>query len=305
MSSSSTTSGPAFSGCGTALVTPFDAEGQVDEAGFRRLVQRQIAQGIDFLVPCGTTGETPTLSSSEHVRLVQIAVEEARGAGREVPVLGGAGGNNTAEVIELARRVESVGADGVLSVAPYYNRPTQEGLYQHFAAIAAAVRVPVVLYNVPGRTVTNLEAATTLRLAQIPNVIAIKEASGRLAQISAVIAAAPPGFAVLSGDDAMALPLIALGGQGLVSVASNVAPDPMVQMIRLALTGDFNRARELHYRYLPLMEGDFIETSPGPVKYILGRMGLCREAYRLPIVPVQASTRQQLDAVMAKLGLQA
>jgi 4-hydroxy-tetrahydrodipicolinate synthase len=292
-----------FRGCGTALVTPFAADGAVDETAYRRLIRVQVEQGIDFLVPCGTTGETPTLTSAEHLRLVQIAVEESAAAPRPVPVLGGAGGNNTQHVIELARQLESLGVDGILSVAPYYNKPTQAGLYEHFAAIAAAVHTPIVLYNVPGRTASNIEAATTLRLAQIGNIIAIKEASGNLAQISAVLAAAPAGFGVLSGDDAMALPILALGGQGLVSVASNAIPAPMAMMVKLALEGDIAAARALHFRYLGLLEGNFLESNPGPIKYVLSRLGLCAPIYRLPMVPVQPATRERLDAILNELGL--
>lgn len=294
---------PLFRGCGTALVTPFAADGTVDEAAYRRLIRLQIENGIDFLVPCGTTGETPTLTSAEHLRLIQIAVEEAAAGPHRVPVLGGAGGNHTQHVIEMARQLEQLGVDGILSVAPYYNKPTQVGLYEHFAAIAAAVHTPVVLYNVPSRTGSNLDAATTLRLAQMDNIIAIKEASGNLAQIGAVLASAPAGFAVLSGDDAMALPILALGGQGLVSVASNAIPAPMVLMVKLALEGDFPAARKLHFRYLRLLEGNFIESSPGPIKYVLSRLELCQPVYRLPMVPVQPATRERLDAILRELGL--
>lgn len=292
-----------FRGCGTALITPFDSRQMVDEAAYRKLIRYQIEQGIDFLVPCGTTGETPTLSEPEHLRLIAIAVEEARAAARPVPVLGGAGGNNTAHVAELAGKLEAAGVDGVLSVAPYYNKPTQAGLYEHFAAVARAIRIPLVLYNVPGRTASNIEAATTLRLAGLPNIVAVKEASGNLSQIAAILAGAPPGFAVLSGDDAWTLPLLALGAQGLVSVASNEIPAAMTQMVRLALDGDFAAARALHFKYLPLMEANFIETSPAPVKFVLARMGLCEENFRLPMVPVSAATRQRLEAVLAPLGL--
>lgn len=292
-----------FRGCGTALISPFDDCGGLDEAAFRRLVRFQIEAGMDFLVPCGTTGETPTLTETEHLRLIQLAVEEARSAPRTVPVLGGAGGNNTAHVVHLARQLESAGVDGILSVAPYYNKPTQAGMYEHFAAVAAAVKKPVVLYNVPGRTASNLEAATTLRLAEIPNIVGIKEASGNLAQIAAVLAGAPPGFAVLSGDDAMTLPLLALGAVGLVSVAGNEIPGAMTRMVRAGLEGDFAAARQLHFKHLALMEANFFESSPGPVKYVLARMGLCREVYRLPMVPITATTRARLEPVLAELGL--
>lgn len=292
-----------FRGCGTALISPFDEMQQLDETAFRRLVRFQIDQGIDFLVPCGTTGETPTLTETEHLRLIQLAVEEARRGPRRVPVLGGAGGNNTAHVVHLARELEAAGVDGILSVAPYYNKPTQGGLYAHFAAVAAAVRVPVVLYNVPGRTSSNLEAATTLRLAQLPNIAGIKEASGNFAQIAAVLAEAPANFAVLSGDDALTLPMMALGAVGLVSVAGNEIPGAMAAMVHRALEGDYAAARQLHFKYLPLMEGNFFESSPGPVKFVLARMGLCREIYRLPMVPISATTRTRLEAILPGLGL--
>ncbi|MGH9520304.1 MAG: 4-hydroxy-tetrahydrodipicolinate synthase [Terriglobales bacterium] len=292
-----------FRGCGTALISPFDDQRGLDEAAFRRLVRFQIEEGMDFLVPCGTTGETPTLSEAEHLRLIELAVEEARTAPRPVPVLGGAGGNNTAHVVHLARQLETAGVDGILSVAPYYNKPTQTGLYEHFAAVAAAVKIPVILYNVPGRTASNIEAATTLRLAAIPNIVGIKEASGNLAQIAAVLAQAPPNFAVLSGDDAVTLPLLALGGAGLVSVAGNEIPRAMAQMVRLGLEGDFIAARKLHFKYLPLMEANFFESSPGPVKFVLARMGLCREIFRLPMVPISEATRARLQPILAELGL--
>ncbi|HUX65999.1 MAG TPA: 4-hydroxy-tetrahydrodipicolinate synthase [Terriglobales bacterium] len=292
-----------FRGCGTALVTPFAIGLTLDEPAYRKLIRFQIAQGIDFLVPCGTTGETPTLSAAEHLRLVEIAVEEASQAPRKVPVLGGAGGNYTAHVAELARQLERLGVDGILSVAPYYNKPTQEGLYQHFAAVAAAVKLPVVLYNVPGRTASNLDASTTLRLAALPNIVAIKEASANLAQMGAILAAAPPGFDLLSGDDALTLPILALGGQGLVSVASNAIPGPMAKLVQCARAGDFAAARALHYRYLALMEVIFIESSPGPIKCVLARLGYCHEVYRLPMVPVRPASREKIVAVMQALGL--
>jgi 4-hydroxy-tetrahydrodipicolinate synthase len=298
-----------FRGCGTALITPFAADGSVDEAAFRRLLELQLEQGIDFLVPCGTTGETPTLERAEHLRLIELAVEAARQArgtapnNARRPVLGGAGGNNTAHVIALARELESRGVDGILTVAPYYNKPTQEGLYQHFGAIAAAVKVPVVLYNVPGRTASNIEPPTVLRLAQIANIVAVKEASGSLAQIGAILAAAPEGFDVLSGDDALTLAILALGGQGLISVASNPAPAPIAALVAAARSGDFAKARELHFRYLPLMEALFVESSPAPAKCLMAQMGLCEEILRLPLVPVRPSTRDRLDALRRDLSL--
>ncbi len=290
-----------FRGCGTALITPFTPEGTLDEPAFRRLLELQFEQGMDFLVPCGTTGETPTLERAEHLRLIELAVVAARVARK--PVLGGAGGNNTAHVVALARELESRGVDGILTVAPYYNKPTQEGLYQHFAAIAAAVKLPVVLYNVPGRTSSNIEPSTVLRLAQIPNIVAVKEASGNLAQIGAILAAAPRDFDVLSGDDALTLAILALGGQGLISVASNPAPAAIAALVAAARAGDFAKARELHFRYLPLMEALFVESSPAPAKCLMAQMGLCNEILRLPLVSVRPSTRDRLAAVRRDLSL--
>lgn len=293
-----------FRGCGTALITPFAKDQSVDEAAYRRLIRWQIEQGIDFLVPCGTTGETPTLSTSEHLRLVEIAVEEAKAGSRRVPVLGGAGGNATAHAAELARQLADLGVDGVLSVAPYYNKPTQEGMYQHFAAVARAIpEKAVVMYNVPGRTSSNLEVTTALRLAEIGNVVAVKEASGNLGQIGAIVAGARVGFEVLSGDDALTLAILALGGQGLISVASNVVPKAMAELVRRGREEQFAAARELHFRYLALMEVNFIESSPGPVKCAMARLGYCQEIYRLPMVPVRSASREKIMAVMQALEL--
>ncbi len=295
---------PLFRGCGTALVTPFRRDQTLDEEALRKLVRFQIDEGIDFLVPGGTTGESVTLSREEHLRLVAIVLEEARRPGqRRVPVLAGAGGNNTRAVIELARELEKLHVDGLLSVNPYYNKPTQEGLFQHYAAIAGAVGLPVVLYNVPGRTSGNVEPATIARLASISNIVGVKEASGNINQVGDVIANVPAHFAVLSGDDAMALPIIALGGQGLVSVASNQIPGVMAQMVRAALNGDFAAARKLHYHYLPLLEVNFIESNPIPVKAALAAMGMCQEVYRLPLVPLRETSRQKLQSVMQAVGL--
>jgi len=290
-----------FRGCGTALITPFRSDLSVDEAALRHIVRFQIAEGIHFLVPGGTTGETPTLSHEEHRRVVAIALEERQAASRPVPILAGAGGNNTAGVCPFARELEALGADGILSVAPYYNKPTQEGLYQHFAAIANAVRIPVVLYNVPGRTSSNIEPATVARLAAIPNIIGIKEASGSINQIGDVIAAVPSDFLVLSGDDAMTLPLMVLGGQGLVSVASNAIPGPMSALVQAALLGNWQEARRLHFHWLPLLQANFIESSPIPVKAVMAHLGLCQEVYRLPMVPLQAANREKLMAVVERL----
>jgi len=289
-----------FTGCGTALVTPFKADFSVDEAALRRLVRRQIDGGINFLVPCGTTGENPTLSRAEHMRVVEITVEEARG---KVPVLAGAGGYNTAEVIELAREVEKLGANGILSVTPYYNKPTQEGLYQHYQAIAAAVPLPIVVYSVQGRTGVNVEPATLKRLAGIDNIVGVKEASGNIAQMANILWQVPERFAVLSGDDAVTLPLIALGGRGLISVASNEIPAEMTELVRLGLANDFPAARELQRRYLPLMEVNFVETNPIPVKAAMSLMGLLEPVWRLPLVPPKAESLARIEKVLEELGL--
>lgn len=290
--------GNLFHGCGTALITPFRPDLSIDETALRRLVSFQVDQGIDFLVPGGTTGESATLSTDEHVRVIEIVVDESRNARRRVPILGGAGGNNTAHVIALARRLETLGIDGILSVAPYYNKPTQEGLYQHFSAIAQSVSLPVIVYNVPGRTSSNIEPATLGRLAGIGNIVGVKEASGNISQMGDVLAAVPEEFVVLSGDDAMALPLIALGGKGVISVVSNEIPREMTELVRFALAGEFARARELHFKFLPLMEVNFIESNPVPVKAAMARMGFCEEIYRLPLVPLRKPSRDKLESVL-------
>ena len=289
-------------GCGTALVTPFTATGAVNEARFRALVERQIAGGVRLLVPCGTTGEAATLTPAEQDRVVAWTVEAARGRAK---VLAGAGSNATAVTIERARAVRAAGADAVLVVAPYYNKPTQAGLAAHFRTVAQAVGdTPVVLYNVPGRTASNLTAATTLALARdVDTIVGVKEASGDFAQIMGVLRDRPAGFRVLSGDDAVTLPLIALGADGVISVASNEVPDVMSQMTERALEGKWDAARELHYRLLPLMEANFIESNPGPVKAALALMGLLEEHFRLPLVPVQEQTRARVRAVLGALGL--
>ena len=289
-----------FTGCGTALVTPFRADQSLDEAAIRRLVRRQIDAGINFLVPCGTTGESPTLTRAEHLRVVQIAIEEAKG---HVPVLGGAGGYNTREVIELARELELMGVDGILSVTPYYNKPTQEGLYQHYKSIAAAIRIPIIIYSVQGRTGVNVEPSTLARLAAIPNIVGVKEASGNIAQMASVIHQVPPDFIVLSGDDAITLPLIALGGRGIISVASNEIPAEMAQLAQLCLAGNFAAAREVQRRYLPLMEVNFIESNPIPVKAAMALMGLLEPVYRLPMVPPKEEHLARIERVLESLGL--
>jgi 4-hydroxy-tetrahydrodipicolinate synthase len=289
-----------FRGCGTALVTPFRRDLSLDEPALRRLVRRQVEAGIHFLVPCGTTGENPTLTRREHLRVVEITLEEASG---KVPVLAGAGGYNTAEVIELAREIEAIGADGILSVTPYYNKPTPEGLYQHFKAIAAAVRLPIVVYNVPGRTGTNIDPPALVRLSTIDTVIGVKEASGNIAQMAALCHAAPESFDVLSGDDAVTLPLMALGGRGVISVASNEIPAEMARLAALCLEGRFTEAREIHRRYLPLMEVNFIESNPGPVKAALALMGLIEPVYRLPLVGPQPASLARIEKVLESLSL--
>ena len=289
-----------FTGCGTALVTPFRHDLSLDEATLRKLVRRQIDAGINFLVPCGTTGENPTLSRAEHLRIVEITLEEAKG---KVPVLAGAGGYNTQEVIELAREVEHAGADGLLSVTPYYNKPTQEGLYQHFKAIAGAVRIPIVVYSVQGRTGVNVEPATLARLAQIDNIVGVKEASGNIAQMANVIQQVPENFAVLSGDDSITLPLIALGGRGIISVVSNEIPAEMTELAQLCLKGDFAAARRLQRKFLPLMEINFVESNPIPVKAALGLMGLLEPVYRLPMCPPKPESLAKIEKVLEPLGL--
>ena len=289
-------------GCGTALVTPFTAAGAVDEKRFRALVERQIAAGVRLLVPCGTTGEAATLTASEHEQVIALTVETARGRAK---VLAGAGTNATTATIDRARAARAAGADALLLVAPYYNKPTQLGLVAHFRAVAQAVGdAPIVLYNVPGRTASNLAAATTLALArEVENIVGVKEASGDLAQIMAILRDRPAGFRVLSGDDAVTLPLIALGADGIVSVVSNEAPDLMANLAESALRGEWEAARELHYRLLPLMEANFLESNPGPVKAALAAMGLLEEHFRLPLVPVQEQTRARVRAALGALGL--
>jgi 4-hydroxy-tetrahydrodipicolinate synthase len=288
-----------FTGVGTALVTPFTPAGELDEAGIRRLGRRQIDAGIHFLCPCGTTGENPTLTDAERVRSVEILVDEAAG---RVPVLAGAGGYNTKEVIHLAAAMRRAGADGVLSVTPYYNRPTQEGLYQHYRAIAESTPLPIVVYNVPSRTGTNVEPATLARLAAIPNIIGVKEASGNISQMAEICRIVPENFIVLSGDDAITLPLMSLGGRGVVSVASNEIPGDMVRMVEAAERGDFAAARSVHNRMFPLMQVNFVEANPIPVKAAMAAMGLLGETYRLPICPPKAESRDRIVKVLKDLG---
>jgi 4-hydroxy-tetrahydrodipicolinate synthase len=287
-------------GVGTALVTPFTRDGAVDEAAVRRLARRQIDAGVHFLVPCGTTGESPTLSRDEHLRVVELVVEEARG---RVPVLGGAGGYDTQAVAALAADIERLGAQGILSVTPYYNKPTQAGLIRHYETIAARTSLPIVLYNVPGRTGCNIEPRTVARLAAVPNIVGVKEASGNMTQMCEVCRVVPDDFIVLSGDDALALPLMAVGGRGVISVASNVVPGPMARMIEAAERGDFASARTEHQRLLRLMLVNFAESNPIPVKASMAKLGLLEESYRLPMVPPSDTTRAALDDVLEELGV--
>ncbi len=291
---------PMFTGTGTALVTPFRRDGSLDEPTLRSLIKRQIDAGINFLVPCGTTGESPTLTHQEHLRVVEIAVEQAKG---KVPVLAGAGGYNTHEVITLARELADIGANGILSVTPYYNKPTQEGLYQHFRAIAEAISLPIILYSVQGRTGVNIESATVARLSQIENIIGIKEASGNISQMATILNTVHEDFLVFSGDDAITLPLLALGGRGVISVASNEIPAEMVALTRLALAGDFAGARQIHRRILPLMEMNFVESNPIPVKSALAEMGLLEPVWRLPLVAPKPENRARIRAVLETLNL--
>jgi len=290
-----------FTGCGTALVTPFKKDLSLDEEALRRLVRRQIDAGINFLVPCGTTGESPTLTSAEQRRVVEITIEEARP--RKVPVVAGAGGNNTAHVIEMARAFQALGADGILSVAPYYNKPTQEGLYQHYKAIASAISLPIILYNIPGRTGVNIEPATVARLAEIDNIVGVKEASGNISQMAVALDMVPSKFLVLSGDDAITLPLMALGGKGLISVSSNEIPAEMTRIAQLALANDFVAAREVHRRYSKLMDVNFIETNPGPVKAAMALMGLLEPVFRLPLVAPKPENLAKIRGALEAVGL--
>jgi 4-hydroxy-tetrahydrodipicolinate synthase len=289
-----------FTGCGTALVTPFRRDQSLDEETLRRLVRRQIDAGINFLVPCGTTGESPTLTRAEHLRVVEIAIEEARG---KVPVLGGAGGYCTREVIELARELERLGADGILSVTPYYNKPTQEGLYQHYQAIASAIRIPIVVYSVQGRTGVNVEPSTLARLARIENIVGVKEASGNIAQMAAILNEVPSDFTVLSGDDAVTIPLMALGGRGIISVASNEIPREMTQLAQACLRGDFESARAIQKRFFALMSVNFVESNPIPVKAAMGLMGLLDPVFRLPMVPPSPANLARIEKVLESAGL--
>ncbi|MFN7919356.1 MAG: 4-hydroxy-tetrahydrodipicolinate synthase [Bryobacteraceae bacterium] len=290
-----------FTGCGTALVTPFKNDLSLDEATLRKLVRRQIDSGIDFLVPCGTTGESPTLEHHEHLRVVELTLEEAKP--RKVPVLAGAGGYNTREVIALAKELEAMGADGILSVTPYYNKPTQEGLYQHYKAIAAAIEIPIVVYSVQGRTGINVEPATLRRLSTIDNIVGVKEASGNIGQMANVMAEVPERFLVLSGDDSITIPLMALGGKGIISVVSNEIPGEMTQLARACLKNDFATARAIQRRFLALMNINFVESNPIPVKAAMAMMGLLEPVWRLPLVPPADASAARIRKVLEECGL--
>ncbi|HEX7295891.1 MAG TPA: 4-hydroxy-tetrahydrodipicolinate synthase [Pyrinomonadaceae bacterium] len=289
-------------GCATALVTPFKSDGSVDEACLRDLIDYQINGGVKLLVPCGTTGESATMTEEEDQLVIRTTVEAARGRAK---VIAGTGSNSTASVIEASKRAREIGVDAVLVVAPYYNKPTQEGLYQHFGAVAKAISgLPIVIYNVPGRTSSNIASQTALRLARdFENIVAVKEASGNLSQIMEILRDRPEGFKVLSGDDSLTLAIIALGGEGLISVASNEAPALMSRFVNLALEGNWDEARALHYRLLSLMEVNFIESSPGPVKAAMKMMDLLEENFRLPLVPIQDKSRVRVREVLEELGL--
>ncbi|HEV3138825.1 MAG TPA: 4-hydroxy-tetrahydrodipicolinate synthase [Pirellulales bacterium] len=289
-----------FQGCGTAMVTPFRKDGSLDEPTLRSLVKRQVNEGINFLVPCGTSGESPTLTREEHLRVVEITLEETNG---RVSVLAGAGGYNTAEVIELAQELKAMRVDGILSVTPYYNKPTQEGLYQHYKAIASAVKIPIVVYSVQGRTGVNVEPATLKRLAEIDYIVGVKEASGNISQMAAIVQQVPPSFAVLSGDDAITVPLIALGGHGLVSVISNELPGEITALVQRALANDFAAARALQRRYFSLMEVNFVESNPIPVKAAMALMGLLEPIWRLPLCPPNPANQAKIEKVLETLGL--
>jgi 4-hydroxy-tetrahydrodipicolinate synthase len=288
-------------GCGTALVTPFQKDGSVDEMALRQLVRWQVDSGIDFLLPCGTTGETPTLSQGEWLRVIDITVESAAG---RVPIMAGATSNNTQDAVAKTREIsKGHGVDFILTATPYYNKPTQEGVYQHFRAIAEASQKPIVLYNIAGSTGTNIDTATLRRLAEIPNIIGVKEASGNISQIAEVCATVPEDFLVFSGDDTITLAVIALGGVGIVSVASNEIPAEMTRMTQAALANKWDAARLIFRKYLPLMQANFMESNPGPAKAVLSMMGRIEEVYRLPIVPMRPENRVKLEKVVTEVGL--
>jgi 4-hydroxy-tetrahydrodipicolinate synthase len=287
-------------GCGTALITPFQSNGSLDEKSLESLVRWQIQEGIHFLVPCGTTGESPTLKHDEHLAVVNITTRTAAG---KVPVIAGAGGNDTAKIISLIAEVMDLGVDGVLSVCPYYNKPTQEGIYQHYRALAESTDLPIIVYNVPGRTGTNILPDTLLRLAEIPNIAGVKEASGDISQIGEICTRAPAQFRIFSGDDSLTLPLIALGGHGIISVASNEVPGMMAKFAAACLEGLWEEARTWNRKLYPLMKVNFVESNPIPVKAALAMMGKIQEAYRLPLVRISEGSRTKVASVLSSLGL--
>ncbi|HZM62393.1 MAG TPA: 4-hydroxy-tetrahydrodipicolinate synthase [Vicinamibacterales bacterium] len=289
-----------FTGVGTALITPFTKDGSLDEPAVKRLAKRQIDGGVHFLSPCGTTGEAPTLTHRDKLRVVELVVEEANG---RVPVLAGAGGYDTKEVMELARDLERVGASGILSVTPYYNKPTQEGLFQHYKAIAESMPLPIVLYNVPGRTSVNMSVETVLRLSELRNIVAVKEASANVVQMTEIVAGAREDFMLLSGDDPLTVPVMAIGGRGVISVASNEAPSEMAQIVELCEKGDFAAARKLQAWLLPLIQVNFIETNPGPCKAAMAAMGLIEETYRLPMVAPSPANKEKIVRVLQQLKM--
>jgi 4-hydroxy-tetrahydrodipicolinate synthase len=290
-----------FRGTGTAIVTPFKKDGSVDEVVLRELVDRQIHAKVEALIPVGSTGEAATLSDAEQAQVIEIVVEQVKG---RVPVIGGASSNSTSKAITLAKEAKRRGVDAVLSVAPFYNKPTQEGLYQHFGAIAEEVGIPLILYNVPGRTASNIDAKTVLRLAEdLPLIAGVKEASANFTQIMAILKDRPAGFGVWSGDDNLALPMIALGADGIISVASNEVPKEFAAMVRFALRGKYEKARELHYRLLDLMNLNFIESNPIPVKAAMAMMDLLEAHYRLPLTPLGDASRPPLEAALRALKL--
>jgi len=289
-----------FQGCGTALVTPFQTNGAVDEKSLAALVNWQIEEGIHFLVPCGTTGESPTLGHDEYLRVVEIVIKTANG---RVPIMAGAGGNDTAKVIALAAELRTLGVDGLLSVSPYYNKPSQEGIYRHYRAIAESTDLPIIVYNVPGRTGSNITPDTLMRLSEIPNIAGVKEASGDIAQIGEICARAPENFAVLSGDDMLTLPIVALGGRGVISVAANEVPGMMARFTTACLENRRDEAREWNRKLYPLMKVNFVEANPAPVKAALALMGKISEIYRLPLAPISESSKAKVAGVLGTLGL--
>lgn len=293
-------SSPKFRGAMTALVTPFDRSGKVHEDHLKKLIDLQVEAGVDAIIPCGTTGEASTLEYAEHFRVCELTVEYVD---NKTKVIIGGGSNNTQRAIELTRFAKKIAADGVLSVAPYYNKPSQEGHYQHFKEIAESSDVPIIIYNIPARTGVNIQLETLLRIAEIPNIVGIKEASGDLDQISGILRDRPSDFTVLAGDDSFALALIALGGDGCISVIANEVPGEFARMIHDAMEGKWKEAREIHYRLYELMRANFLETNPVPVKAAMSMMELIEEVYRLPMVPMQSSNRQKLQGVLQNLGL--